>query len=103
MTPKMLMRQEVKTPSHVPKSTRSDTRKCDSHHGGAREPCNSGECVYSGSEDLRYFDPYLPHLIVRKELIRTLYLSPKEVSSSSATAAACVPCRSGRCCCRRRR
>ena len=43
MTPKMLMRQEVKTPSHVPKSTRSDTRKCDSHHGCARDPCKDGD------------------------------------------------------------
>jgi len=38
MTPKMLIRQEVKTPSQVPKSTRSLTKKCDSHQGGAREP-----------------------------------------------------------------
>ena len=33
------MRQEVNTPSQVPKRTLSDTRKWDNHHGCALEPC----------------------------------------------------------------
>ncbi len=40
MTPKMLIMQDVKTPSQVPNSTRpsEDTSRLDSHQGGAREP-----------------------------------------------------------------
>ena len=43
MTPKILIRHDVKTPSHVPKRTRSDTRKCDSHQGWALDPCSNGK------------------------------------------------------------
>ena len=39
MTPKMLIRHDVKTPSHVPNRTRSETKKCDSHQGWALDPC----------------------------------------------------------------
>lgn len=35
ITPKMFMRQEVKTPSQVPKSTGWETKKFDFHQGSA--------------------------------------------------------------------
>ena len=38
ITPKMFIKHEVNTPSHVPNKVRSDTKKWDSHHGGAVEP-----------------------------------------------------------------
>ena len=33
ITPKILIKQEVKTPSHVPKSTGWDMKKLDFHQG----------------------------------------------------------------------
>ena len=47
MTPKMFIKQLVKTPSHVPKRTLSDTRKCDNHQGGATEPFKSNRDMVS--------------------------------------------------------
>ena len=32
-TPKMLIMQDVKTPSHVPNNTGSEMKKLDFHHG----------------------------------------------------------------------
>ena len=37
ITPKMLIKQDVKTPSQVPNRVLSDTKKCDNHHGAAVE------------------------------------------------------------------
>ena len=38
ITPKMLIKHEVNTPSQVPNKVLSETKKCESHHGGAIEP-----------------------------------------------------------------
>lgn len=35
ITPKILIRQEVKTPSQVPNNTGCDIKKLDFHHGSA--------------------------------------------------------------------
>ena len=41
MTPNMLMRHDVNTPSQVPNRILSETKKLDNHQGGAREPCGT--------------------------------------------------------------
>ena len=38
MTPKMLIKHDVKTPSQVPKRTLSETKKWDNHQGCALDP-----------------------------------------------------------------
>ena len=38
ITPKILIKHDVKTPSQVPNNVRSETKKCESHHGGAKLP-----------------------------------------------------------------
>ena len=40
-TPKMLIMQDVKTPSHVPKSTGSEMKKFVFHHGLPCAACNT--------------------------------------------------------------
>ena len=40
-TPKMLIMQDVKTPSHVPNRTGSEMKKFDCHHGRVRDDCKT--------------------------------------------------------------
>ena len=108
MTPKMFIKQLVKTPSHVPKRTLSDTRKCDNHQGGATEPFKSNrdsklfkisisfvQCTERASSN-----PHIPpfwlkvnsfYLVLGKKLVFILRLPSVQILGWTLAAASATP------------